>query len=137
MFIDLVTYECWVCGVPFGFSRNLDSVLRESGGPFFCPKGCRLAFGESAVSKLQREKIREQNALQAKLNEANHAKLVAERARDAAIKEKRKVERRVAHGVCPCCNKTFADLSNHMVTEHKEFRLPVGKKPKEITGTVQ
>ena len=62
----------------------------------------------------------------------NHARLVAERARDKAVKDKRAVEKRIAHGVCPCCNKTLADLSNHMVTEHKDFRLPAGKRQKLI-----
>lgn len=134
MYIELITYECWVCGVPFGISQSLRDNIREKNGTLFCPKGCRLGLGESDYSKLKKQKEQAERDLQAALNEANHAKLVAQRERDKAIKDKRKVERRIAHGVCPCCNQTFADIANHMLTEHKDFRLPSGKKPKEIAA---
>jgi len=32
-----------------------------------------------------------------------------------------KIKRRVQHGVCPCCNRTFSNLASHMKTKHPEF----------------
>ncbi|HYC31767.1 MAG TPA: hypothetical protein VEB59_05720, partial [Gemmatimonadales bacterium] len=29
-----------------------------------------------------------------------------------------KIKRRVAGGVCPCCNRTFSDLARHMSGKH-------------------
>jgi len=134
MMVSMLYFECWVCGVPFGISENLRDVIRESNGVLFCPKGCRLGLGESSISKLRKEKELAERSLQAKLNEANHARLVAEKAQKKAIRDKRKVELRIAHGVCPCCNQTFVDIANHMVTEHKDFRLPGGKEQKRLTA---
>ncbi len=39
------------------------------------------------------------------------------------ISEKNKLSRqlkRVNKGVCPCCNRTFVNLANHMKTTHPE-----------------
>lgn len=130
--IDYIYYECWVCGTPFALSRTLRDAIKRDNEVLFCPRGDRLGLGESDLSLLQKEKEKSERRLQAQLNEANHARLVAERERDKAKKDKRTVEKRIAHGVCPCCNETFVDLSNHMVTQHKDFRLPEGNKPKLI-----
>lgn len=32
-----------------------------------------------------------------------------------------RLKNRVANGVCPCCNRTFANLQRHMSTKHKGF----------------
>ena len=127
-------FECWVCGVPFRLSAAFVEASKRHHTGFKCPRGCSLGFGESTEDLLKREKEQSALAFQAQINEANHARLVAEKAAKKAIADKRKVERRVAHGVCPCCNKTFADIANHMITEHNDFRLPAGKKTEQISA---
>ena len=128
---------CGKCGIVFGVPDKWLKEHQDKAGEFWCPNGHPRVFIESAADRLRREKDALELRLQAELNAANHAKLVAERERDKAIKEKRKVERRIAHGVCPCCNKTFDNVSHHMVTEHPSYRLPAGKQPKQIMGAVQ
>jgi hypothetical protein len=32
-----------------------------------------------------------------------------------------RLKNRAAAGVCPCCNRTFAQLARHMATKHKGF----------------
>jgi hypothetical protein len=128
---------CGACGIVFGVPDHWEQSRRADGTTFYCPNGHIRAFRKTELGILKQEKEALELRLQAQINEAEHGRLVAIRERDKAIKEKRRVERRIAHGVCPCCNKTFADLSNHMVTEHKEFRLPAGKQPKQITGAIQ
>lgn len=137
MEVLMLYFECWSCGIPFGLSQAFRDAIKSSDGFFYCPRGCKLGLGKSRLTELREEKERSERALQAQLNEANHARLIAEKTTKKAITDKRKVERRIAHGVCPCCNKTFADIANHMLTEHREFRLPSGKQPKQITGAVQ
>lgn len=128
--------ECGVCGMLFAAPRVFMDEQRRLGqnGGFWCPAGHQRVFRETTESILRKEKEQSALSFQAQLNDANHARLVAEKAAKKAIADKRKVERRIAHGVCPCCNKTFADISNHMLTEHKDFRLPAGKPTKQIEG---
>src|SRR5579872_7018035 len=120
----------------YALPKRFINKQRELGvnAEWFCPRGDRLHFKTSLSQDIQREKEESERRLQAQLNEANHARLVAERERDRVVKDKRKVERRIAHGVCPCCNKSFTDVANHMLTEHKEFRLPAGRKQKLLTA---
>jgi len=46
---------------------------------------------------------------------------VTKRQKAAAKGQLTKTKRRVANGVCPCCNRTFADLSAHMHGQHPEY----------------
>jgi len=130
----VTTLTCCSCGSAFGVPEHWCSERRSDQRNFYCPNGHVQTFVKSSVEVLREQKDAEISALQAKLNEAAHARLVAQRERDKAVREKRKVERRIAHGVCPCCNKTFGDMTQHMITEHPEFRLPGGKAPKQIAG---
>jgi negative regulator of replication initiation len=34
---------------------------------------------------------------------------------------KTKIKQRVAHGVCPCCTRSFSDLKRHMTTKHPDY----------------
>lgn len=134
--VVLELIDCPACGLQFGVPQNWVITKRSNHSDLYCPAGHTMAFtSESPVEKLTREKFESERQLQAKINESRHAQLVAEKERAEAMLAKRKVERRVAHGTCPCCNKTFSDLSNHMISQHKEFRLPNGKQPKQLTTT--
>ncbi|WP_159103999.1 hypothetical protein [Rhodopseudomonas sp. B29] len=45
----------------------------------------------------------------------------AERRAAAARGQVTKIKNRVGHGVCPCCNRTFANLARHMAGEHPGY----------------
>lgn len=32
-----------------------------------------------------------------------------------------RIKKRIAAGVCPCCNRTFQNLARHMENKHKEY----------------
>jgi hypothetical protein len=123
---------CYKCGIAFSVPTHWYNKRQESSATFWCPNGHDQAFVVSTAERLRREKDQLERSMQAQLNEANHARIVAEKTRDKAVRDKRKVERRIAHGVCPCCNQTFADLTQHMITNHKDYRLPEGKRPAQI-----
>jgi hypothetical protein len=35
--------------------------------------------------------------------------------------QKTRIKNRIARGVCPCCNRSFADLGAHMQQKHPHF----------------
>jgi hypothetical protein len=45
----------------------------------------------------------------------------AERRRRAEKAAKTKIKNRVAKGVCPCCNRTFQNLADHMKSKHPDY----------------
>lgn len=50
------------------------------------------------------------------LAEADHFR----RSRDGMKGVVAKIKKRVGRGVCPCCNRHFANLQRHMETQHPE-----------------
>lgn len=50
---------------------------------------------------------------------AQHARNQA-RAQKAA---KTRMKNRIANGVCPCCNRHFANVQRHIRTKHPEFTM--------------
>ncbi len=54
------------------------------------------------------------------LKEADHFR----KSRDGMKGQLVKVQKRVAHGVCPCCDRTFINLQRHMATKHPDYAAP-------------
>lgn len=137
--IFLVTQTCChsSCGILFAVPKTWNDERRRDHSSFYCPNGHIQSYlGESDVEKAYRLRAETERTMQAKVNEARHAQLVAESERDKAIKAKRRIERRISKGVCACCNRTFADLQRHMATKHKDYGLQPGNSPKQLTGAV-
>ena len=45
-------------------------------------------------------------------------------AREAkAISAKRRIEKRIHAGVCPCCNRSFPNLQRHMAAKHPDGKV--------------
>lgn len=130
------TLVCGTCGIEYSVPTHWLKERKETRTDFFCPNGHCRVFVESTADRLLREKNEMERRLQAQLNDSNHARLVAEKERDAERRKRRTIEARVSKGVCPCCNRTFQDLQRHMATKHKDYALPPGV-PKQIEGTVQ
>lgn len=127
-----------LCGMVFAVPKWWEISRRQDHSWWFCPNGHTQHFGgESDSEKAIRLQKKAELDAQASINEARHAQLVAEKERDSAIRSKRKIERRISKGVCPCCNRTFEDLHRHMSTKHKDYALPAGKDQKRIEGPVQ
>ena len=39
----------------------------------------------------------------------------------ASNKKIKRIEKRVANGVCPCCHRQFVQLTRHMKNKHPEY----------------
>jgi len=127
---------CGQCGIYFTVPENWLLQRRAQGDIFYCPNGHCRVFLETTEARLRKEKDAMERALQSQLNTANHLRLAAESALKKETARRRKIEKRIACGVCPCCNRSFEDLQRHMKTKHAEYGLPPAT-PKQITGQVQ
>lgn len=121
--VTLETLECAKCATTFAIPANLLARLRKNADTFYCPLGHTNWYGKSEAERLK-EKLDEQTRVATR--EAQRA-ADAERAEQAAVKEKNKLARelkainkRVHAGVCTCCNRTFQNLARHMATKHKQ-----------------
>lgn len=133
MMASVKDIDCGGCGIVFGVPNVWLENRKRSHKAWWCPNGCCRAYQEeSDVEKAQRL-ARE---AQARVNQEQHLRLVAERERDKVLLQKKRLEKRVARGVCTCCNRTFENLARHMVSKHAQEMLLPGTE-KRIEGTVQ
>ncbi len=116
---------CCNCGIGFAVPDDFHRRRRADHALFYCPSG----HGQHYAQKSEAEKLRE-NLATAKANEAFWIQRSEEKARALVSAEHRlratrgvvtRIKRRVAHGVCPCCQRTFKDLARHMEGQHPDF----------------
>lgn len=124
--------DCIHCGIIFGVPDLWDVNRRRDHASFYCPNGHGQHYtGESDIEKANRL-ARE---AQAEVNRERHLRLVVERERDKAVLQRKRIEKRIAAGVCICCGRTFENLARHMKSKHKNLTLSQGAQ-KLIEGTV-
>lgn len=124
-FIETQTYRvevCIKCGVPFGITEQHRAELLKSHASFYCPNGHGQHFTGKTADQKAREAAEAQASMERRRREAAEADRdrmkFALRSQKAA---KTRMARRVAAGVCPCCNRTFTNLAAHMAGQHPEF----------------
>jgi hypothetical protein len=97
---------CCTCGVQFGITDEHVRELRRSHAWFYCPNGHQQHYTAKSDAELRRE---------------------AERRAASALEEaRRRLAKRTAAGVCPCCNRSFVQLARHMESQHPDHtnKLP-------------
>lgn len=121
-----VEIVCGGCGVLFWMTAEYQGDRRRDHKTFYCPNGCPRAFnGPSEEEKLRKalETQKQQNAMwQDDAQRARERAEAAERRASAARGQVTKLKNRAAAGVCPCCNRTFANLARHMAGKHPAFQ---------------
>lgn len=103
--IEFTEINCGGCGVVYFIPDYLYKSLRETHKGFHCPNGCIRVFNV----KSEAEKLKDQLTIERAAHDQTKADLHS----------KAKQLKRVACGVCPCCNRTFKNLARHMATKHK------------------
>ena len=101
---------CGQCGIEFDIPEPFYRERKEDGGHWYCPNGHCRVFRESEASKLRRERDRLQQQLAQRDDEINTKQ-----------RQIKRLEKRAAAGTCPCCQRTFNNMSRHMKTKHPEF----------------
>ncbi len=112
--------DCAECGMQFGMTDQFIGRRRDDGKTFYCPSGHSNYFGDTLAKKLKRE--REHTAqLTARLDQERSESAAQARRAAAARGQVTKIKKRIGSGICPCCNRSFEALAEHMKTEHPEF----------------
>lgn len=123
----IVALECATCSIDFGIGANFMSRRRIDHQRFYCPNGHANVYNGPTDAEKERDRLR--NQLQWTREDLDAARTVAKaadyRAR-AAKGQLTKLRNRIANGVCPCCNRSFSNLRDHMAGEHPDYVLPAG-----------
>lgn len=125
----LVELTCCDCFTHFAMDNDLYRRRLEQGGTFYCPNGHGQHFTETEVKKLQEQNRNLKKQLDWAESSARRARQEVERTKrqKAAIKgQLTKTRKRIANGVCPCCNRTFRNVARHIETKHPDFVEAVG-----------
>jgi|SRR5262245_19752842 len=120
--------ECCNCGVGFAMEIGLYQRRQQDHGSFWCPNGHSQHFigttpDEKKIAELQRERDQlkyERDSARTSQKWAEDRAKSANIAAGMARAAKRRLEVRVARGVCPCCHRTFKQLAAHMKAKHPE-----------------
>jgi hypothetical protein len=140
---------CWKCKERFGLADETEALLRRSGRSFCCPWGHSAVFKEGKTDaellqeQLDAERRQRQSAEQRIAMYADEARSE----REIAARERRRangykghatrITKRAKAGVCPCCNRTFKQLAQHMANKHPQFTpMTIEDRPPE-GATVQ
>ena len=120
--IKMEQQECCICHMVWWMPKSFQDQCMEQrpNKSFYCPAGHQQHFrGENEVDRERRLRQRA---------EQETARLAEEAA--AADRERRKAERalkshkkRSAAGLCPCCNRTFSNMTRHMKSEHPNYNV--------------
>lgn len=128
MFNTFVSITCCnkECHVDFVLSQgHYDKCKNDNNLYFYCPNGHRQHFRDSETDKLRRERdrlIQNRVCLEEILADKDR-RLEEEKRRVAAARgQVTKIKNRVGNGVCPCCNRTFSNLTQHMHSKHPDFK---------------
>ena len=111
---------CCNCGTTFAFTKGFYDQRQQDGKGFYCPNGHNQYYTNNQAKKLEDA----QKALDRAESNAKYYREEAEakaRSLSATRGQITKIKNRIAKGVCPCCNRSFEDLHNHMETKHPNY----------------
>lgn len=126
--ITLCLETCLTCDLKFGVDSEFLRKRKEDHKNFYCPNGHGQHYpGLSENEKLRQEIEKLEQRVQFRdntISEKNHTIEQLNYSVRAQKAAKTKIINRVKNGVCPCCNRSFANLQNHFKTVHPELLKP-------------
>ena len=120
----LLPIYCADCGVLFGLGKEHQRKLRQSCDTFYCPNGHANVYKVSEADELKNQLAAARAArdqMEAAYFEEQRFRKATERSLAATRGQVTRIKNRVQHGVCPCCNRTFQNLSRHMAGQHPDW----------------
>ena len=121
----LVREECCSCHMIFAVTTSFQEEMKDTHNSFCCPKGHWQSYrSESETEQLQKIIQQKDNEIriQTELKEETRQERDQIKKSLIAIKgHKTRIQKRIAAGVCPCCNRSFNNLHRHMNTKHPKY----------------
>ncbi len=125
--VELTVISCGGCGGHYAISERFRRKKYEDSGFWVCPY-CRTEWGyprgETLVDSLKKQLEQQKRSTQWAKDDADwqaKERKAVERRLTAAKGQQTKLKKRIAAGVCPCCHRTFKQLSAHMAQKHPDF----------------
>ena len=117
---------CWEnCDLTFAMPKDIDDQFRRDHVSFYCPRGHKQSYTCKSDLETKQDTI---NELARKLEYLEAEQEVTEQERDHFRKSRdstkgalTKIKKRIASGVCPCCNRQFTNLARHMTGKHPNY----------------
>lgn len=127
---------CYKCGIPFGMPRYFEKKRREDSESFYCPNGHGQVYRESEAARLKRKLDEERQARQRDKEQAAKAQDKLLDRLNATEADRRRIARRAKAGTCIECNRSFANVQDHMARQHgaKASGVVVHKRLHRGTG---
>ena len=122
--LDFEIIQCCNCGIDMVMAADYVERRRKDGETFYCLNGHPQSFRQTETDRLKEQLAKEaktRELLETRLKDANDRADANYRSLVAQKGQVTKLKKRVQHGVCPCCNRTFANLGRHMQGQHPEF----------------
>jgi len=117
----LSTETCCNCGIVFAMPLDFQRRRRDDHKLFYCPSGHGQHYtGATEAQRLKRQLEQRDADLARAQASANQAAAQ----RDSIAKAHKKMRVRISNGVCPCCNRSFDNLRQHMKTQHADYGSP-------------
>ena len=124
--VQLTAINCGVCGGTYAINERFREQCWTEGKSWTCPY-CKCGWGYSndnenarlkkKVEELQANQARTLSRLNEEVSRSNHLAIQLKGTKTRLTN----VKKRVANGVCPCCNRTFVNLQRHMHTKHPDY----------------
>jgi len=116
----IVVETCCDCGVTFGLTDGFYKLRQRDGNSFFCPNGHSQFYTNNDVKKINDLKKALKNVESDRVFWKEQAEEKG-RSLSATRGQITKIKNRVAKGICPCCNRQFTNLHDHMETKHPDY----------------
>lgn len=130
-FTAVDTFEiehCYKCGMAFAMTTEFQRRRRNDHKMFYCPSGHPQHYTGMSDSDRAQKLAGQLDIERSRLESERRMRASVERqldyqkrARKSVSTRLQKVKVRVGHGVCPCCNRTFRSLADHMATKHPTY----------------
>ena len=109
----LTVTSCW-CGIALAVPDNLYRYTKQSSSRhIFCPLGHQFVFGDTFEKQLRETERR--------LKATKDLLVAEERSHVATRGHLTRARKRAAAGVCPCCHRTFQNVTRHVASKHPDF----------------
>lgn len=124
---DLIAVRCAQCKCNFGIPPKLEQTARCSEKiSFHCPYGHSNYYpkGETEEAKLRRENQRLVQQMAHKDDQIKYERDRKDKVERRLIAQRgvtTRIKNRIGRGVCPCCDRTFQNVAQHMASQHKEY----------------